>query len=248
MPDGSIAILAVLFLIVGALYASVGHAGASGYLAVMALVGVDALVMRPTALAINVLVATITFVQFARAGHFSWRLFWPFGLASIPAAFVGGLIHVPAGPLRLAIGVVLLLSAARMAWTTLRPPVNPPQPHAPALPAALTCGGVIGLASGLTGTGGGIFLSPVMLIFNWADIKKTAATSSLFILVNSLAGLGGLATKGWTPTPSLAALAAAACAGGFIGAYFGSRVLNARALRLLLSVVLLIAGTKLVVG
>lgn len=248
MPDGTLTILALLFLIVGALYASVGHAGASGYLAVMALMGVDALVMRPTALTINVLVATIAFVQFARAGHFSWRLFWPFGIASIPAAFLGGLIHVPAGPLKVAIGVVLLLSATWMAWSTLRPAVNAAPPHPPGVPAACACGGVIGLASGLTGTGGGIFLSPVMLILNWADVKKVAATSSLFILVNSVAGLGGLAAKGWTPTPSLAVLAGAACLGGLIGAYFGSRVLNPRALRLLLSVVLLIAGIKLVLS
>ena len=102
MPADALSILAACFLIVGALYASVGHAGASGYLAVMALLSVAPEVMRPTALAINVLVATIAFVQFARAGHFSWRFFWPFGFASIPAAFVGGLIHVPAAPLKIA--------------------------------------------------------------------------------------------------------------------------------------------------
>lgn len=248
MPEGSLAILAALFLIVGALYASVGHAGASGYLAVMALMSVDALVMRPTALAINVLVATVTFIQFARAGHFRWRLFWPFAAASIPAAFLGGLIHLPARPLKIAIGVVLLLSAARMLWTSLRPPAVTVPPHDPPLPAALASGGVIGLASGLTGTGGGIFLSPVMLICNWADIKRTAAVASLFILVNSLAGLGGLATKGWSPDRSLVILAVAACTGGFIGAYFGSRVLNHRVLRLLLAAVLLIAGVKLVLA
>ncbi len=248
MPPDAILILALLFLVVGALYSSVGHAGASGYLAVMALMGVDPLIMRPTALAINVLVAAIAFVQFARAGHFSWRLFWPFALASVPAAFIGGSIHVPPGPLKVAIGIVLLLSAARMAWTALWPPATPTPPRGPALPVALSCGGVIGLISGITGTGGGIFLSPMMLFFNWADIKRTAATASLFILVNSLSGLGGQATTGWTPTPALAVLAVAACAGGLIGSSLGSRVLAQRVLRFVLAAVLLIAGAKLVLS
>ena len=246
MTDGTLMLLASLFVLVGALYASVGHAGASGYLAVMALVGVEAGVMRPTALSINVLVATITFAQFARAGHFSWRLFWPFAVASMPAAFFGGMIPVPPGPLKIGIGVVLLLSAGRMVWTSVRPPKAGAVPREPALPVALGSGGVIGLVSGLTGTGGGIFLSPVMIVMNWADMKRTAATASLFILVNSIAGLGGLATKGWTPGKDLAILAAAACVGGAAGAYFGSRVADPKTLRLLLAAVLLVAGVKLV--
>ncbi|NUQ52759.1 MAG: sulfite exporter TauE/SafE family protein, partial [Phycisphaerales bacterium] len=171
MPTDALPILVIAFLVVGALYASVGHAGASGYLAVMALVGLDALVMRPTALAINVLVATIAFVQFARAGHFSWALVWPFAAASIPAAFVGGRIHVPANALKVAIGIVLLLAAARMAWVALRPPRLGKEANSPAAPVALAVGAVLGLVAGITGTGGGIFLSPVMLLFNWADTK-----------------------------------------------------------------------------
>jgi uncharacterized membrane protein YfcA len=248
VPDEHLLILAALFLVVGALYSAVGHAGASGYLAVMALVGVDSTVMRPTALSINVLVAIIAFVQFARAGHFGWRLFWPFALASVPAAFLGGRFQVPADALRIAIGVVLLISAAHMAWTSRRtaPPKDPPRE--PALPAALGCGGAIGLVSGLTGTGGGIFLSPVMLLFNWADIKRTAATASLFILLNSMAGLAGMASSGWKPGPWLAVLAGAACIGGLVGAYVGSRRLANRPLRMLLACVLLIAGVKLVLG
>lgn len=245
MIDGSLMLLALLFVLVGGLYASVGHAGASGYLAVMAIVGVEAGGMRPTALSINVLVASITFAQFARAGHFSWRLFWPFAVGSIPAAFLGAMIPISPGPLKGAIGVVLLLSAARMVWTGIRPSKAMAAPHEPALPAALGSGGVIGLVSGLTGTGGGIFLSPVMIAMNWADMKRTAATASLFILVNSVAGLGGLATKGWTPGKDLAILAAAACLGGAAGAYFGSRVADPKTLRWLLAAVLLVAGVKL---
>lgn len=245
MPDATLMILAALFMVVGALYASVGHAGASGYLAVMALMGVEAALMRPTALAVNVLVSVIAFVQFARAGHFRWPLFWPFALASVPAAFVGGRIHLPPAPLKACIGVVLLLSAFRMVWTALRPLVNPREPKPPALPVALGCGGAIGLVSGVTGTGGGIFLSPVMLICNWADIKRTAAVAALFILVNSLAGLGGLASSGWTPTMPLAVLAAAAGVGGVVGSTYGARRATPRVLRLLLALVLLVAGAKL---
>ncbi len=245
MPDTTLTILAALFLVVGAVYASVGHAGASGYLAVMALMSVDAAVMRPAALAVNVLVSVIAFVQFARAGHFRWSLFWPFALASVPAAFVGGRIHLPPGPLKVCIGTVLLLSAARMAWTAVRPHTGGVEPRPPALPVALGCGGAIGLVSGLTGTGGGIFLSPLMLIFNWAEIKRTAAVAALFIFVNSLAGLGGLASGGWTPTLPLAVLAVAACVGGLVGSTYGSRRASPKALRLLLAAVLLVAGVKL---
>lgn len=249
MPADLLPILSLLFLIVGALYASVGHAGASGYLAVMALVGVDAVVMRPTALSINILVAAIAFAQFARAGHFDWRLSWPLAAASIPAAFIGGRIALPQGTLKVAIGAVLLLSAARMAWVALKGSsrVNEPDPPPPPLAVALGVGGILGLVAGVTGTGGGIFLSPLMLILGWADPKRTAATAALFILVNSLAGLGGLVSAGWSPPAGLATLAVAACAGGLVGAYLGSRFATARTLYMLLAVVLVLAGAKLIV-
>lgn len=251
MPAETLLILAPFFLIVGALYASVGHAGASGYLAVMALLSLAPEVMRPTALAINVLVAAIALAQFARAGHFSWRLAWPFLVASIPAAFLGGMVDLPDRPLKVAIGAVLLLTALRMGAMALRKPAAPaasPATRPPALPAALATGGVLGLISGLTGTGGGIFLSPILLLARWADTKRTAATSACFILANSLAGLGGLARGDWTPQPWLIALAATACVGGVIGAGYGSRWATPRALNSLLAGVLLIAGGKLVMG
>lgn len=247
MPADTLAILAVLFLIVGALYASVGHAGASGYLAVMALVGVEAAVMRPTALSINVLVAAIAFTQFARAGHFSWALFWPFAVASVPSAYLGGLIQLPQHALKVAIGIVLVLTAVRMAFVAWRP-TKAREPRPPSMPVALAVGSGLGFLAGLTGTGGGIFLSPVILLMGWADPKRTAATSSLFILVNSVAGLGGLASRGWTPTASLWLLAACAGAGGITGATLGSRRATPRTLNVLLAVVLLIAGAKLVVS
>lgn len=245
MPADLLVMLAVFFLLVGALYASVGHAGASGYLAVMALAGVEAAVMRPTALVINVAVAAIAFVQFARAGHFQWRLFWPFAAASTPMAFVGGRVDLPDAALRVAIGVVLLLSAAWMAWTGLRRAAGG-ESRPPPVAAALVCGGVVGLIAGLTGTGGGIFLSPLLLMLRWTDTKKAAAVAALFILVNSLAGLAGILSDGWTPPEGMGWLASAAAVGGVAGSHLGSRVLGQRTLRVLLAVVLAVAGTKLV--
>ncbi|MCC6970617.1 MAG: sulfite exporter TauE/SafE family protein [Phycisphaerales bacterium] len=248
MTTDSIAILAPLFFVVGALYASVGHAGASGYLAVMALLSLAPELMRSTALAINVLVAAIAVAQFARTGHFSWSLTWPFAVSSIPAAFVGGLIELPPRPLKIAIGVVLLLTALRMGVSAARRPGATTHSHAarpPSRTVALAVGSVLGLISGLTGTGGGIFLSPLLLLAHWADTKRTAATSACFILVNSVAGLGGQIGAGWTPQPWLAILASSACAGGLVGARFGSRRATPRELNALLAGVLLVAGGKL---
>jgi uncharacterized membrane protein YfcA len=248
MPADTLAILAVLFLLVGALYASVGHAGASGYLAVMAILGVNAGVMRPTALSINILVAAIAFTQFARAGHFRWALFWPFALASIPSAYAGGLVRLPQPALRVAIGAVLALTALRMAFVAWRPSPAAPEPRPPSIPLALAVGAGLGFLAGLTGTGGGIFLSPVILLMGWAQPKRTAATASLFILVNSLAGLGGLASRGWTPPASLWLLAACAGVGGVTGATLGSRRATPRTLNAMLAAVLLIAGAKLILS
>lgn len=239
-------LLALLFLLVGALYASVGHAGASGYLAVMALVGVAPAVMRPTALALNILVGTIAFIQFWRAGHFRWRLFWPFAVASAPLAWLGGTIDLAPHILRPAIGAVLLLTAIRMGWTALKPPRAARSSTPPPVPAALLAGAAIGFVAGLTGTGGGIFLSPLILLLHWGDPKPTAAASALFILVNSIAGLAGQLGTGWSPGPELAWWALAAGVGGLAGATFGSRFAANRTLRALLALVLLVAGTKLV--
>ena len=241
-------ILLPLFLLVGALYASVGHAGASGYLAVMALVGVEASAMRPTALLINVLVGTIALIQFARAGYFSWRLLWPFAVLSVPAAYMGAMLPVGPGVLRMTIGAVLLFSALRMASVACRPPGSEPDTRAPAIWIALLAGGLIGFVAGMTGTGGGIFLSPLLLIMGWADTKRTAAIAPAFILINSIAALAALAQTGWRPTTETGVLAIAAGIGGFVGASLGSRHLGARGLRLLLAAVLVLAAAKLLLS
>jgi uncharacterized membrane protein YfcA len=239
-PD-ALAWLALCVFVVALLYSSVGHAGASGYLAVMSLFGVAPEVMKPTALALNILVATIGSVQFARAGHFRWRLFWPFALLAVPLAFAGGAISLPAAAFKLLVGVVLVASAVRFVLD----PHDTTETRAPALPLAIGAGGALGLLAGLTGTGGGVFLTPLLLLMRWANARHAAAVSALFILANSSAGLAGnLARGGALPTPALALLGAVAL-GGAAGSYFGSQRLPATAIKRLLALVLLTAGGKL---
>lgn len=245
MPEALTLVLAAAILVIAFLYSSVGHAGASGYLAAMALVGVAPEVMKPTALALNVIVATVTTVQFARAGHFSWALFWPLAVASIPAAFLGGWIVLAPVYYRPLIGVVLLFSAWRMAVTSLarEGPATPPR-----LPAFMLAGGLLGFAAGLTGTGGGIFLSPLLLLCGWASTKQTSAVSAAFILVNSVSGIAGLFAKSGSLPGGVPLWALCALAGGLAGSYLGSRRFDAGTLRRLLAVVLVIAGLKLLIA
>ncbi|MSR29684.1 MAG: sulfite exporter TauE/SafE family protein [Phycisphaerales bacterium] len=247
MPVETLIILAALFLVVGALYSSVGHAGASGYLAVMTLMNFAPESMRPTALSVNILVAAIAFLHFRAAGYFSWPLAWPFVVTAPTAAFFGAALPLGDRAVTLAIGFALLLASARMASTCVRDlDGDPATLKPPRRGAALGSGAVIGLLSGITGTGGGIFLSPLMLLRRWANPKQVAATSALFIFCNSVAGLGGLALDGWRPTPGLALLALAGCVGGAVGARFGSRYLGFRWLRGLLALVVLLASLKLI--
>src|SRR2546422_8820755 len=219
--------LVLLFLAIGViafLYSSVGHAGASGYIAVMALWGLAPSVIRPTALVLNILVASIGAFQFWKAGHFSWRLFWPFALLSVPAAYLGGYLQLPASLLRILIGLVLLFSAVRLIFRR----GDPPKVVIPSPRAAIVVGAAIGFLSGLTGTGGGIFLTPLLLFCGWAQIRQAAAVSALFILVNSMGGLVGYFTAtGSIPTLGIY-LAVPAIVGGTIGSYLGSRRLPAR--------------------
>jgi len=236
--------LILLFFAVGLiafLYSSVGHAGASGYIATMTLFGLAPTVIRPTALVLNILVASIGTFQFWRAGYFSWKLFWPFALLSIPAAYVGGYLQPSASVLRVLIGVVLLFSAARLVFRRS----DPPQTVAPSQPVAISTGAGLGFLSGLTGTGGGIFLTPLLLFCEWAHIGQAAAVSAFFIWVNSLAGLVGYFTK-VRSIPSLGLiLAAAAIVGGIVGSHLGSRRFAVRVISFLLATVLLVAGMKL---
>jgi hypothetical protein len=237
--------LIFLFLAIGViafLYSSVGHAGASGYIAVMTLFGLSTATIRPTALVLNILVALIGSFQFWRAGHFSWKLFWPFALFSAPAAYFGGYLQLPARVLKIIIGLVLLFSAARLFFRRGDPPAVAPPP----LPAALAVGSGIGFLSGLTGTGGGIFLTPLLLFSNWAKTKQASAVSALFILVNSIAGLAGFVSARQSIPVLAFILSAAAIISGLTGSYLGSRKFPVRTVSILLATVLFIAGSKLI--
>ncbi len=244
MPAAETLLLAILFLVTATLYASVGHAGASGYLALMGLFGFAPQVMRPTALALNILVALVATVQFRRAGLFSWSLFWPFAAASIPAAFLGGTLTLPDRSYRILVGIVLLYAAAWMFRSARRELIE--EIRQPRLTIALPVGIAIGLLSGLTGVGGGIFLSPLIVYMRWADTRTTSGVAAPFILVNSIAGLlGHLAGISAVPE-SIPLWGAAVLVGGWMGATFGSRRAPAPLLRQLLAIVLAIAGAKLI--
>lgn len=244
MPVSETLAIAILFFVGAALYASVGHGGASSYLAVMGLFSLAPDVMKPTALALNILVAGVATFKFYRAGLFSWRLFWPFAIASIPAAFIGGATMLPARAYKILVGVVLLYAAIWMFRSSLRP-LNK-ETHLPPLWAALAFGAAIGFLSGLTGVGGGIFLSPVLLYMGWAETRATSGVAAPFILVNSIAGLLGHFSSVAQLPPSVPIWGAAAVIGGWIGAGYGSKRAPAPVLRQLLSLVLIVAGVKLI--
>ncbi len=237
--------LGSLVFLIAALYSSVGHGGASGYLAVLALFGVPPAQMATTALVLNVLVAGIASISYIRAGHFSPRLFWPFAAVSIPLAFVGGLLDVPDPLYYLLLAIALLFAAIRLSLSLASVKTIEEVRRMP-LAASLPVGGGIGLLSGIVGVGGGIFLSPVMLLLKWATAKQTAATAAVFILVNSLAGLGGRAMRDDLSLLPAIPLLAAAFAGGLLGSYWGAERLSSLSLRRVLALVLAFAATKLV--
>ena len=239
---GDLVLLLTGIALVAFLYSSVGHAGASGYIAVMSLCGLAATFIRPTALVLNILVASVGAFQFFRAGHFSWNFFWPFALLSAPCAFLGGYLHVASPILKYLLGAVLLFSAARLFFRQS----DPPDVQAPPAPVSLGIGAGIGFLSGLTGTGGGIFLTPLLLFCHWTYTRRAAATSVFFILLNSIAGLLGYLSSG-RPIPREAWwLAVAAVAAGTVGSYLGSRRFPIRTISVLLALVLVVAALKLV--
>jgi len=244
MPVSETLVIAILFFTGAALYASVGHAGASAYLAVMGLYNFAPSVMKPTALALNILVAAVATLKFYRAGLFSWRLFWPFAVVSVPAAFIGGATTLPVRWYKVVVGIVLLYAAVWMFRSSLKPlkvAVGPPPPW-----AAIVAGLAIGFLSGLTGVGGGIFLSPLLLYMGWADMRATSGVAAPFILVNSIAGLLGHISSVAQLPPSVPIWGAAVVLGGWIGASYGSRRALAPVLRQLLALVLIVASAKLI--
>lgn len=241
-----IALLAAGMLVAAFGYASVGHGGASAYLAAMALAGVAPQEMRPIALLLNVVVSAIATYKFHRAGHFRWRLFWPFAVLSIPLAFVGGAITLPGQAYKVLVGAVLLYAAWQLwrsgrAGDEMRPVRQPP------IPWAMAIGAAMGLLAGLTGVGGGIFLSPLLLMLGWAGTKQTSAVAAPFILVNSIAGLAaGFAATSASLPGHIWILAGAVLIGGWFGAEYGSRRFANPVVRRVLAVVLALAGAKMV--
>jgi|SRR5215203_3255465 len=250
-----IILLVALIFAAAILYSTVGHGGASGYLAVMALFSFAPETMRPTALILNICVAAIGAFKFASKGFFSWRKFYPFALASVPFAFLGGSLSLPIPYFKIIVGLVLLVAAALLARREKNNGGfdDHDQLKTISIPIALVIGAGLGLLSGLTGVGGGIFLSPLLLFAGWTDIRQTAAISAMFILVNSIAGLAANLTKtnlAALPSPAvLLTLAACVVVGGLIGSGFGaSRKQSTLVLRRLLALVLVIAAVKMILG
>jgi hypothetical protein len=235
--------VALLFGAGAMLYASVGHGGASSYLAVMGLFNFAAATMKPTALALNILVAGVATVKFFRAGLFSWKLLWPFAVTSVPTAFIGGAATLPGRWYKVLVGVVLLYAAVWM-FRSARTPL-PAMARRPPMWVSIMWGAMIGFLSGLTGVGGGIFLSPLLLYMGWAETRETSAVAAPFILVNSAAGLLGHLSSVRQLPANLPLWAAAVLFGGWIGASYGSRKAPTPVLRQLLSLVLIVAGFKL---
>jgi uncharacterized membrane protein YfcA len=237
-------VLAGLFFAAAILYGMVGHAGASAYLAAMGLVGVAPEVMKPTALTLNILVSIIVTYRFSRAGFVRPMAAVPFLVGSVPAAFIGGAVVLPGNVYRPLVGAILLFAAARFGITAGRPSEEfAPRPP---LPLAVVSGAVIGLLAGLTGTGGGIFLTPLLIATGWAGTRYAAGTSAIFILANSVSGLAGnIGAVGNIPGAIPLWLVVVA-AGGAIGSELGSRRLPAPWVRRGLAAVLLVAGLKLI--
>ena len=232
----------LLLFIVAFLYAAVGHGGASGYLALMAVFGMMPEIMKPTALLLNLFVSLSAFVLFYKEGHFKWKIFLPFALASIPFSFLGGMISLDASIYKKILGVLLLIPVVRLAAFPNKD-INDLKQST--LFLSLLIGACIGFLSGLIGIGGGIILSPVLLLLAWTNQKQTAAISALFIFVNSLSGLAGQLTKGINFQSEMFVLVGVAFAGGLVGAWFGARKFNQNILKYLLATVLLMASVKL---
>ena len=240
-PDYTLLFYFLLFF-VAFLYASVGHGGASGYLALMALFKMSQEIMKPTALLLNLFVSLTSFIQFYRGKHFNWRLFLPFAIASVPMAFVGGLISIDTFVYKKILGILLLIPIIRFLFFAN---ISIKDIKKSNIALSILIGAAIGFLSGLIGIGGGIILSPVLLLLKWSDMKQTAAISALFIFVNSLSGLAGQLTKGIHFSPDMYTYVAVAFIGGICGAYFGSLKFKSNILKYLLAVVLMVAAYKL---
>lgn len=238
----TIVLFYILLFLVAFLYSSVGHGGASGYLALMAIFSITPEVMKPTALLLNLFVSLISFIQFYRGKHFNWKIFLPLALASVPLAFMGGFITADTGSYKKILGILLIVPIIRFLFFAS---IKVEETRKSNLILSLLIGAAIGFLSGLIGIGGGIILSPLLLLLKWTDMKQTAAISALFIFVNSFSGLAGQLTKGINFSPDMYVYVAVAFVGGICGAYFGSLKFRSDILKYMLAAVLIVAAYKL---
>ncbi|MDG3576918.1 sulfite exporter TauE/SafE family protein [Rhizobium sp. YJ-22] len=238
--------LSIGFGLVALLYAAVGQAGASGYIALMSLQGFPPSTIRITALTLNLLVAGIGTALFFRRGLVSWKAVYPFMILGLPLSVIGGMVELPEEVYNPVVGVVLIVSAFQMAKASLGRGMVSSSTVKPPLPAAIAVGAVIGFISGTTGTGGGVFLAPVILAFGWATARQTAATTAVYNLLASAAALAGASTSYEGVALPSSWWIAAVVAGGGLGAFVGSRFLSERILRGILALLLLVSGIKLV--
>ena len=232
----------ILLFIVAFLYSSVGHGGASGYLALMTFFSFSPAVSRQSALLLNIFVSLIAFIQYYKSNNFKIRLFIPFAITSIPAAFAGGLITLDSGNYKKMLAVLLLVPAIKLLSENRKTEVELKKQN---VALSLIIGLIIGFVSGIIGIGGGILLSPIILMLGWGNVKQTAAVSALFIFVNSIAGITGIAAKGFNLSSNMVFMVIVALAGGVAGSYFGARKFDNKSLKIILAVVLIIASVKL---
>ncbi len=234
----------LLLTLIAGLYASVGHGGASGYLALMAIFGFAPEMMRSSALTLNLLVSSVAFISFYRNGYFRWSIILPLISVSIPAAFLGATISVDPTLYRILLGICLLIAVFRMVFIKglknqeLRRPVNL---------YLLLSGAGIGVLSGMIGIGGGIILSPLLLLLRWTTVKQAAGISALFIFINSMAGIAGLLSAGMYRAPLISWWIAAVLVGGFAGSLLGSNRFAPHLMKKILAFVLLLAAFKLLI-
>lgn len=241
MPE-SIYVFYCLLFVIAFLYASVGHGGASGYLALMAIFSITPAVMKPTALLLNLFVSAVSFIQFYRGGHFKWKIFLPLALASVPMAFLGGLVTVDGTIYKKILGLLLIIPIVRFLFFAN---IKVEEIRKSDIILSVLIGATIGFLSGLIGIGGGIILSPVLLLLRWTDQKQTAAISAAFIFVNSLSGLFGQLTRGIHFSTDMYTYVIIAFIAGLCGAYFGSLKFKQTILKNTLAVVLMLAAYKL---
>lgn len=236
----------LLIPVVAFLYASVGHGGASGYLALMVLFGISPALMKPSALVLNIFVSAIAFIQYYRQGHFKWKILLPFIILSIPMSFLGAKIQIDVHTYKLILAGCLVVATLRILGFSGKSSETGIKELKFIL--ALLIGGLLGFVSGMIGIGGGILLSPVLLLLHWSNMKQTAAVSAAFIFLNSISGLAGASLSSQSFSSEIYLWAGLAILGGTAGAWYGSRKFNPIIIKYVLSLVLLFACLKLVIS